>query len=286
MKLANHIREITRTPYYSRHPLESLRRHTYAKFCFSRGRLATPEQFLKSLGLDPDTALRGFDRWKPVLQEAVVDFRTSARRGIGSDEGRRLLRSNGPWSGRSRYGDSGTVLYGVTRAIQPRHVITETGVAAGVSNAFLCAALIENGSGFLHSIDLPPAQEASASDRGKSSKARNATIVGWAVPAIIRDAMASRCSLILEDVRTALPRLLNQLPAVDLFFHDDLHRPDHMFWEYQLVWHRLQFRRGITVGRRGLRLAPFLRQILPERSMSECSSSHRGSQILKPYRPS
>ena len=40
--------------------------------------------------------------------------------------------------------------------------------------------------------------------------------------------------------RTALPRLLDSLPRVDLFFHDDLHTPDHMLWEYELVWPKMR----------------------------------------------
>jgi hypothetical protein len=46
--------------------------------------------------------------------------------------------------------------------------------------------------------------------------------------------------LILDDVRKVLPKLLSDLPHVDVFFHDDLHLPDHMFWEYESVWPRLR----------------------------------------------
>jgi hypothetical protein len=33
-----------------------------------------------------------------------------------------------------------------------------------------------------------------------------------------------------------MPSLVRRLPPVDIFFHDDLHTPEHMKWEYDLVW--------------------------------------------------
>ncbi|MCU1260363.1 MAG: hypothetical protein JWO80_3248 [Bryobacterales bacterium] len=222
MGMGQHIREITRTPYYRRSPLETLR-YTYAKFCFSRYRLDSPEQFLKSLGLEPELALSGFEKWRSLLEGVVHSVRT--RDAEGAHGGVSM--------------EDGTILYGITRAIRPQHVI-ETGVAAGVSNAFLSAALIENGTGFLHSIELPPVLTAHTVMQDGSSYKWDATGVGWAIPPQIREAIAPRHSLILEDVKTALPRLLDSLPMVDLFFHDDLHTPDHMLWEYELVWPRLR----------------------------------------------
>ena len=59
------------------------------------------------------------------------------------------------------------------------------------------------------------------------------------IPNEIRSALGDRHRLILEDVRTALPELLDELPCVDIFFHDDLHTPDHMYWEYEAVWAKL-----------------------------------------------
>jgi predicted O-methyltransferase YrrM len=44
----------------------------------------------------------------------------------------------------------------------------------------------------------------------------------------------------LGDVRRALPELLRSVPCVDLFFHDDLHTPDQMLWEYELIWPKLR----------------------------------------------
>jgi predicted O-methyltransferase YrrM len=50
--------------------------------------------------------------------------------------------------------EDGRLLYGIVRALRPENV-SETGVAAGVSNVFLNAALVENGRGRLFSIELP-----------------------------------------------------------------------------------------------------------------------------------
>jgi hypothetical protein len=64
--------------------------------------------------------------------------------------------------------------------------------------------------------------------------------VGWAIPEALRDRLGPRHEIVLEDVRTCLPRLLDREQAIDLFVHDDLHTPDHMRWEYDLVWPRLR----------------------------------------------
>ena len=50
--------------------------------------------------------------------------------------------------------EDGRLLYGIVRALRPEYVI-EAGVAAGVSNAFLNAALTKNGREQLFSIELP-----------------------------------------------------------------------------------------------------------------------------------
>lgn len=45
-------------------------------------------------------------------------------------------------------------LYLLIRAIKPA-IVVETGVAAGISSSHILKALCDNGSGFLHSVDLP-----------------------------------------------------------------------------------------------------------------------------------
>lgn len=112
----------------------------------------------------------------------------------------------------------GRLLYGLTRAVKPQ-IVVETGVAHGVSTAFILQALRENGAGRLHSIDLPPL--AVDADR----------FVGTLVPEDIRD----RWTLHRGSVQRLLPRVLRSVGHVGLFVHDSLHTYAHMMWELQSV---------------------------------------------------
>jgi hypothetical protein len=47
------------------------------------------------------------------------------------------------------------ILYSIVRAYKPE-IVVETGVAHGVTSAFLLCAMHENRKGHLYSIDLPP----------------------------------------------------------------------------------------------------------------------------------
>jgi len=211
------LREVLFSPYYRVHPLEVLRLG-YAKLVFSRHRLTDPRDFLaKSLGLDLTGALAGFERWKPKLEGVV----SSVWKEAGCQGGVSL--------------EDGIILYGITRALRPKRVI-ETGVAAGVSTSFIGAALVENQQGTLFSIELPPAESASSDHLDGAVFAWPKKGVGWAIPGEIRQGLGSRHVLILGDVRSELPRLVADLPSVEMFFHDDLHTPNHMLWEYELVW--------------------------------------------------
>jgi Methyltransferase domain len=239
-------RELWASAYYRSRPLAAAQL-LYARWRLSRAQPspADPTRFLDALGIPPDDALQGLGRWRTTLEEVVrLSERVDDAVGVAVSEG--------------------VVLYGLVRALRPEHVV-ETGVATGVSTSFIAAALVENGAGRLYSIDLPPRAD---TDRrhadGSSSPAQGP---GWGIPAEIRSAIRGRHELILEDVRTALPSLLARLPRVDLFLHDDLHTPDHMLWEYRLVWPHLRtggvlasddinfgwirFCRGLRMGRRG-----------------------------------
>ena len=216
MKLLKHAQEVLTWPYYREHPVQALQ-YTYAKWLYSKAKVATPVEFLARLGLRQEAAFESFDKWRPLLNQVIENVRAKQ----GHQGGVSI--------------EDGMVLYGVTRALKPDYMI-ETGVAAGVSNSFINAALIENGKGQLYSIELPPAASGAGVHADGGVFAWPQTGVGWAVPAEIREAIGTRNELILEDARTALPALLERLPHVDIFFHDDLHTPEHMLWEYRLVW--------------------------------------------------
>lgn len=108
--------------------------------------------------------------------------------------------------------------YMLTRALRPQ-VIVETGVAFGVSTAFLLQALEQNGQGVVHSIDLPPLVDVEG------------RFTGRAVPEALRD----RWTLHRGSAARVLPEVLKSVGKVDMFVHDSLHTRRHMAWEFETV---------------------------------------------------
>jgi predicted O-methyltransferase YrrM len=110
--------------------------------------------------------------------------------------------------------------YVICRALRPR-VVVETGVGSGVTTSFILQALAANDEGHLWSIDLPPI--------GAEQFA------GSFVPQPLR----SRWTLLRGRSRDLLPRLLNDLPAPDVFLHDSLHTTRNMTFEFQGAWKKM-----------------------------------------------
>jgi predicted O-methyltransferase YrrM len=113
--------------------------------------------------------------------------------------------------------------YLMCRLLEPA-VVVETGVAYGVSSAFILRALEENGRGVLHSVDLPPLR------RGYERY--------WGMA--VSGALENRWILHRGASARVLPGLLEELEAVDLFVHDSLHTYRNMRREFEAVWPRLQ----------------------------------------------
>jgi predicted O-methyltransferase YrrM len=111
------------------------------------------------------------------------------------------------------------VQYAAVRALQPDTVV-ETGVASGVSSAYLLLALRRNQKGTLHSVEVGDLAYLPA---GKEP--------GWIVP----DWLRSRWQLHIGDVAATLPGLLRELGEVDMFIHDSLHTYEHMKFEFELA---------------------------------------------------
>lgn len=95
-------------------------------------------------------------------------------------------------------------LYWLTRYLEPQ-VIVETGVAAGWSSRAFLTALEKNGSGRLYSSDLPYFRLPDP-DR----------FVGVLVESDLRE----NWTLLLEGDQANLPRILDQVPRVDIFHYD------------------------------------------------------------------
>lgn len=166
-----------------------------------------------------DTAsLRLRDALGPQFEEAQ---RETSLQSVEDDVRRRLdaLRG-GPISDRHN-GDFlfGRCCYAVVRALQPE-VVVETGVAHGVSSAYILAALDRNGSGHLHSIDLPP------HDHGAQER----------IGAAVSDELRARWTLHRGTTRDLLRRLLAEVGSADLFVHDSDHTYANMSFEFSTVW--------------------------------------------------
>ena len=96
--------------------------------------------------------------------------------------------------------------FAVCRSLKPE-IVVETGVAYGVTTAYILKALQRNKKGTLYSIDLPPL--------GKNADA----FVGYLVP----EELKKRWVLYRGTSKRILPVLLQTLKHVDVFIHDSLH---------------------------------------------------------------
>jgi hypothetical protein len=109
--------------------------------------------------------------------------------------------------------------YIACRILRPKTVL-ETGVAYGVTSAFILKALEINGAGLLHSIDLPPLGH--NADR----------FVG----ALIPESLTDRWCLHRGTSKRVLPALLRELARVDCFVHDSLHTYKNIWAEFHAVF--------------------------------------------------
>ncbi len=136
-----------------------------------------------------------FSRWNRSRREALAEFRGPYRFG-----------SAGEWDCEA--------LYLLVRALKPR-VVVETGVCYGCSSSYVLEALIRNGGGDLHSIDLGNTPDEPPSEF------------------FVHPNQKSRWHLHIGDSVELLPALLQRLGQIDLFHHDSLHTYEHMMFEYE-----------------------------------------------------
>jgi predicted O-methyltransferase YrrM len=134
----------------------------------------------------------------------------------------------------------GVYLYAMLRAVKPE-VVVETGVANGFSTAFSLLALQANGTGHLHSIDLPREvgreYEPGTFYEGEGRAGiPSGSEPGWLIPQELKE----RWTLILGRSQEELPPLLARLGSVDVFMHDSEHSFDCMWFEFNAAWPALR----------------------------------------------
>lgn len=115
------------------------------------------------------------------------------------------------------------MLWVLVRHVRPERVV-ETGVARGISSAFVLDALTRNGTGHLWSIDLPLL--------GRQWKG----LVGCAVD----PALHGRWTYVRGASRRKLPSLLASLGSIGMFVHDGLHTGACQAFEYRAAWAHLE----------------------------------------------
>jgi predicted O-methyltransferase YrrM len=183
---------------------------------FSRGSPAYETTSWPSAIRDVELCL---GRVTEILDEpALEETEEYARRLLKDIRGRDSFSPR--WAVDSRFA---RLCYLLCRLISPS-VVLETGVAYGVSSAFILKALEKNGRGTLHSVDLPPL------------RSEYERFWGIAVPDTLKD----RWRLHRGSSARILPRLLAEVLALDLFVHDSIHTHKNMRREFDTVWPHLR----------------------------------------------
>lgn len=145
----------------------------------------------------------------------------------------------------------------LARHLRPRTVL-ETGVARGLTTRTLIESLERNGNGHLWSVDLPPLLEHAL-----------ATETAAAVP----ERLHGRWTLVRGSSRRVLPRLIKDLPSIDLFVHDSMHTTRNVRFELQQVWPRLRPGAAVLIDdvEKNAAMAQFL-QAHPDAASMICAS--------------
>jgi predicted O-methyltransferase YrrM len=139
-------------------------------------------------------------------------------------------------------------LYWVVRRLRPK-VIVQTGVSNGLSSAFMMLALAKNGdNGVLHAIDQAHVFDPNNPDWTRPGEVYGVAIPhgqtsGWMVPDRYRD----RCFVEQGDATVLLPKLVDRLASIDMFFHDSDHTYSHMMFEFEQATRKLS-RGGAVVA--------------------------------------
>jgi|APSaa5957512535_1039671.scaffolds.fasta_scaffold03571_1 predicted O-methyltransferase YrrM len=133
------------------------------------------------------------------------------------------------------------IMYLLVRKLRPT-VMIETGVQKGGTSLFILSAMADNQHGKLYSIELPFSEYVDDDGRVLKETVPPDTI-GVFVPEKLRD----RWELTLGDSKIELPRILDKLSEIDIFFHDSNHTYEHMIFEFEASWPYIK-KNGIIIS--------------------------------------
>ena len=144
--------------------------------------------------------------------------------------------------------DDALFLYWLVRKLKPKTIV-QTGVCNGLSSAFMMLGLVKNGAeGRLHVIDMPPVfnpQDPAWTAKGKVygvviPEGRSS---GWMVP----DAYRDRFDVWNGNAKELLPKMVDKVDSIDLFYHNSDHTYNHMMFEFREAKRKLN-PGGLIVG--------------------------------------
>lgn len=128
--------------------------------------------------------------------------------------------------------ETGVLLYAIMRYLKPTTVL-ETGVANGISTAYILSALKRNKQGRLFSVDFPCKQGMESYFNPKEiALIPSDEDPGWVIPPEFK----KRWQLILGRTSEQLVGICKRLGRIDVFYHDSEHSYQNMWWEYSTVW--------------------------------------------------
>jgi len=124
-------------------------------------------------------------------------------------------------------------LYSLVRLVRPKSLV-ESGVASGVSSAFLLMGSKANRVGILHSIDFPVARNRTG--RNESWAIPSGMSSGWAIPNKLKrkwDLRQGRSEDLLEP-------LLKEIGTLDFYCHDSPVDQKHFAFEMKAIRNHLR----------------------------------------------
>jgi len=139
-------------------------------------------------------------------------------------------------------------LYWLVRRLKPRTIL-QTGVCNGLSTAFMMLGLVKNGpEGTVRAIDLPAvftARDPSWTIEGKvyGFVIPEGKTSGWLVP----EAYHERLEIWNGNAKDLLPKMVDEVDSIDLFYHDSDHSYNHMIFEFHQAKRKLS-KDGLVVA--------------------------------------